>query len=123
MADVEVTGAEWEAVKAEAAQRSAELTALLAMDDAELVRQGYHPVSVVRGYAEDDASTALIFTVLPALAEKCGPPVFMRAGGDYTTYLFRGPGAEASARRFAGEATLKGAEWWHVTLTARPQYG
>lgn len=123
-----LTDEQYLAVVAEATQRSDELTALLNMGEDTMAANGYYPVSVVYGEPETPESADLVFKVLPALAEECGPPVLMRGGNDYATYVFyglAGPGQASgkdAAARFATAAAERAESWWRVTLTARPQF-
>jgi hypothetical protein len=86
-----------------AKQRAAELAAVFAghqvVTEAELATRGIHPVSIAHGSAETDRDAELIFEVVPRLARDCGPLAGTRGGGEHTTYLFTGPGAEAAAPR------------------------
>ncbi|MGH3158662.1 MAG: hypothetical protein ACRDNF_19085 [Streptosporangiaceae bacterium] len=88
--------------------------------EAELATRGIHPVSIAHGSAETDHDADLIFEVVPRLARDCGPLAGTRGGGEHTTYLFTGPGAEASATAFIAAVAEVAPRWWRVTATAWP---
>jgi hypothetical protein len=88
--------------------------------EAELAMQGLSPVTVMHGPADGEQGAHLIGTVLPELADRCGPPQFTRGGTDFTTYLFTS-GAPAQAFTDAIEA-LPPPSWWRVLDTALPAW-
>jgi hypothetical protein len=110
----------------EAAKRQAEeLAAVFAGDqvvtEAELAIRGIWPVSVVHGDAETAEDADLIYGALHHLAEECGPLAGYRGGNDYTTFLFTGPDAKASAAAFITRAqAMEHPRWWRITATAHP---
>lgn len=88
--------------------------------EAELAMLGLCPVTVMHGPADDEEPARLVGTVLPELADRCGPPQFTRGGTDFTTYLFTGP---ASAQAFTDAiAALPPPSWWRVLGTALPAW-
>jgi len=114
---------EFEEAKQRAAEFAAVFAGLAVQAEAELAVRGIYPVSVVHGYAEDEASSGLIYGRLPRLAEESGQLAGARGGNDYTTWLFSGPDAANAALRFTARVdALDHPSWWRVTPTATPVY-
>jgi hypothetical protein len=117
---------DWDEIRVEALQRASEQIAAFAQQqvvtEAELALGGIHPVSVVHGDPETEADANLMFTVLPALARRCGHVRGTRGGNDYTTYLFAGDGADGAAIAFTAAVLEIAPRWWRVTPTAHPVF-
>jgi hypothetical protein len=117
---------DWDTLRAEALHRASALIAAFAQQqvvtEAELALGGIHPVSVVHGDPETAADANLMFTVLPALARRCGHVRGTRGGNDYTTYLFSGDGAAGAAIAFTAAVLEIAPRWWRVTPTAHPVF-
>lgn len=116
----------WQAARAEAERRAAELFATFAeqqaVAEAELAARGIHPVSIAHGDPETPEDANLIFEALPALAGECGTIAGSRGGNDYITYLFAGPGAADAAVTFIARALAIAPRWWRITPTAHPAW-
>jgi hypothetical protein len=115
-------GPEWEAAKRRAEELAAMFTAHQAVTEAELAAQGIHPVSVAHGSPETNEDADLIFEVLPRLARECGTVAGTRGGGEHTTYLFAGPGADTAVVAFMARA-LAIAPRWCASPPQRTRFG
>jgi hypothetical protein len=56
--------------------------------------------------------------MVPQLARDCGQLAGTRGGGEHTTYLFTGPGAEAAAAAFMAAVAEAAPRWWRVTASS-----
>lgn len=110
----------YEAAKRRAEQLAAMFANLQAVTEDELAAQGIRPVSVVHGDAETVEDADLIYRVLHHLADECGPLAGYRGGGDYTTFLFTGDGAENAVAAFTARVQAIAPRWWRITATAHP---
>ena len=113
-------GPDWEAARRRAEELAAMFTGHQVITEAELAARGIHPVSVAHGTPETDEDARLIFEELPRLARECGTLTGTRGGGEHTTYLFTGPGADAAAAAFMARVLAVAPRWWRITATAYP---
>ena len=111
----------FEAAKRQAEEFAAIFGGLQVVTEAELAIRGIWPVSVIHGDAETAEDADLIYGGLHRLAGECGPLAGYRGGNDYTTFLFTGPDAKASAAAFTARAqAMDHPRWWRITATAHP---
>ncbi|MCW2940849.1 MAG: hypothetical protein JWN00_3834 [Actinomycetia bacterium] len=85
-----------------------------------MATRGIHPVSIAHGDPDGHADAELVFESVPALARESGTLASTRAGNDYTTFLFAGPGAEEAAVAFTAAVLGIAPRWWRITPTATP---
>jgi hypothetical protein len=109
----------WDELRRRAEQMAAVFAGIQAVTEAELAAHGIRPVSVAHGDPETAVDADLI-SGLHRLAEECGILAGYRGGGDYTTFLFTGPGADSAAAAFTARALAIAPRWWRITATAHP---
>jgi hypothetical protein len=111
----------WDKLRKRAEDLNAMFAADQAVTEAELAANGIRPVSVVHGDPESSEDADLIHE-LHRLAEECGTLSGYRGGGDYTTFLFTGHGADSAAVAFTAAAVAIARRWWRITPTAQPVF-
>lgn len=89
--------------------------------DAHLAAHGWAAVTVTHGSVSTLEEAELVLEGLEALAEESGPVEVRTGGAEFSTFVFNGHDAEASAERFVERVQALGQPRWSVARGRYPR--